>query len=126
MSLLVLNLSVGFSFSSRLVNKNDNNSVCVKVRFLQEQARKVLEDARLNALLHQTSCNFKKIPGSTYYVYKQRKYPDKEFISMISPEVTNHLIMSQGCTVHSRRGGGGVRSQSHPRNITEISILKEL
>ena len=80
----------------------------MKVRFLQEQARKVLEDARLNALLHQTSCNFKKIPGSTYYVYKQRKYPDKEFISMISPEVTNRLIMSQRCTAYSRgeRGGG--------------------
>ncbi|XP_023342660.1 uncharacterized protein C1orf50 homolog [Eurytemora carolleeae] len=60
--------------------------IAEQVRFLQEQARKVLEDARLNALLHQTSCNFKKIPGSTYYVYKQRKYPDKEFISMISPE----------------------------------------
>ena len=54
---------------------------------MQEQARKVLEDARLNALLHQTSCNFKKIPGKTYYVYKQRKNPDQEFISMISPQV---------------------------------------
>merc|ERR1711988_1693713 len=57
-----------------------------QVRFLQEQARKVLEDARLNALLHKTSCNFKKIPGKTYYVYKQRKNPDEEFLSMISPE----------------------------------------
>ena len=40
----------------------------LKVRFLQEQARKVLEDARLNALLHKTACNFKKVPGKTYYV----------------------------------------------------------
>eukprot|EP00088_Acartia_fossae_P004171 TRINITY_DN11775_c0_g3_i1.p1 TRINITY_DN11775_c0_g3~~TRINITY_DN11775_c0_g3_i1.p1 ORF type:complete len:210 (-),score=60.58 TRINITY_DN11775_c0_g3_i1:117-746(-) len=60
--------------------------IAEQVKFLQEQARKVLEDARLNALLHQTSCNFKKIPGKTYYVYKQRKNPDQEFISMISPE----------------------------------------
>merc|ERR1712142_1056628 len=60
--------------------------IAEQVRFLQEQARKVLEDARLNALLHQTSCNFKKIPGKTYYVYKQRKNPDQEFLSMISPE----------------------------------------
>ena len=58
-----------------------------QVRFLQEQARKVLEDARLSSLLHATSCNFKKIPGTTYYVYKQRKNPDLEFISMISPQV---------------------------------------
>merc|ERR1711973_336545 len=60
--------------------------IAEQVRFLQEQARKVLEDARLNALLHKTSCNFKKIPGKTYYVYKQRKTPDEEFLSMISPE----------------------------------------
>merc|ERR1711988_1405837 len=60
--------------------------IAEQVRFLQEQARKVLEEARLNALLHKTSCNFKKIPGKTYYVYKQKKNPDEEFLSMISPE----------------------------------------
>ena len=60
--------------------------IAEQVRFLQEQARKVLEEARLNALIHKTSCNFKKIPGKTYYVYKQRKNPDDEFMSMISPE----------------------------------------
>lgn len=60
--------------------------IAEQVRFLQEQARKVLEDARLNALLHKTSCNFKKVPGKTYYVYKQRKNPDEEMISMISPQ----------------------------------------
>merc|ERR1712156_1033758 len=60
--------------------------IAEQVRFLQEQARKVLEDARLNALVHKTSCNFKKIPGKTYYIYKQRKNPDQEFLSMISPE----------------------------------------
>ena len=57
-----------------------------QVRFLQDQARKVLEDARLNALVHKTNCNFKKIPGKTYYIYKQKKNPDEEFMSMISPE----------------------------------------
>jgi len=60
--------------------------IAEQVRFLQEQARKVLEEARLNALLHKTNCNFKKIPGKTYYIYKQRKNPDQEFLSMISPE----------------------------------------
>merc|ERR1712029_824524 len=28
----------------------------------------------------------KKIPGKTYYVYKQKKNPEEDFISMISPE----------------------------------------
>jgi len=60
--------------------------IAEQVRFLQEQARKVLEEARLNALISHTACNFKKIPGKTYYIYKQRKCPDKEFMSMISPE----------------------------------------
>merc|ERR1712037_900320 len=60
--------------------------IAEQVRFLQEQARKVLEEARMNALLHKTSCNCKKIPGKTYYVYKQRKNPEDEFLSMISPQ----------------------------------------
>merc|ERR1712051_635602 len=60
--------------------------IAEQVRFLQEQARKVLEEAGLNALLHKTNCNFKKIPGKTYYIYKQKKNPDEEFMSMISPE----------------------------------------
>lgn len=60
--------------------------IAEQVRFLQEQARKVLEEASMNALLHKTSCNFKKIPGKTYYVYKQRKNPEEEFLSMISPQ----------------------------------------
>merc|ERR1711918_63042 len=50
--------------------------IAEQVRFLQEQAKKVLEDARLNALLHKTACNFKKVPGKTYYVYKQRANPE--------------------------------------------------
>jgi len=60
--------------------------IAEQVRFLQEQARKVLEEARLNGLIHKTPCNFKKVPGKTYYIYKQRKDPTQEMISMISPE----------------------------------------
>jgi len=71
-----------------------------QVRFLQEQARKVLEDARLSSLLHATSCNFKKIPGTIYYVYKQRKNPDQEFISMISPQVRNSTNVEKSKNMH--------------------------
>jgi len=60
--------------------------IAEQVRFLQEQARKVLEDARLTGLLHKTACNFMKVPGRTYYIYKQRKNPEDEMLSMISPE----------------------------------------
>ena len=55
------------------------------MRFLQEQAHKVLEDANLSAKLHHIACNFKKVPGKTYYVYKN-KDTGKEYMGMISPE----------------------------------------
>ena len=45
--------------------------IAEQVRFLQEQARKVLEEANLNAELHHIACNFKKVPGKMYYVYKK-------------------------------------------------------
>ena len=61
----------------------------LQVRFLQEQAHKVLEDANLSAKLHHIACNFKKIPGKTYYVYKQES--GKEYMSMISPAVRIHI-----------------------------------
>lgn len=60
--------------------------IAEQVRFLQAQATKVLEEARINALLHKTACNFKKVPGKKYYIYKQRKNPEDEMLSMISPE----------------------------------------
>ena len=45
--------------------------IAEQVRFLQEQARKVLEEANLNAELHHIACNFKKVPGKMYYVYRK-------------------------------------------------------
>jgi hypothetical protein len=45
--------------------------IAEQVRFLQEQARRVLEEANLNAELHHIACNFKKVPGKMYYVYKK-------------------------------------------------------
>ena len=58
--------------------------IAEQVRFLQEQARKVLEEANLSAELHHIACNFKRIPGKIYYVYRK---PDtgKKYMSMISP-----------------------------------------
>jgi len=71
---------------TRAVAGSKLSVIAEQVRFLQEQARKVLEEARLNNLINKTACNFKKVPGKTYYIYKQRKNPDEEMLSMISPE----------------------------------------
>ena len=61
--------------------------IAEQVRFLQEQAKKVLEEANLNSELNHIACNFKKIPGKIYYVYKRPGDNGKNYMSMISPEV---------------------------------------
>jgi hypothetical protein len=38
-------------------------------RFLQEQARKILEKAKLEKELHQAACNLIKKPGNIYHYY---------------------------------------------------------
>nr|ACO13078.1 C1orf50 homolog [Lepeophtheirus salmonis] len=55
-----------------------------QMKFLQQQARKVLEESNRNKQLHHIACNFKKVPGKLYYVYK--KPSGQEYISMLSPE----------------------------------------
>ena len=60
--------------------------IAEQVRFLQQQAKAVLEEANLNAELHHIACNFKKVPGKIYYVYR-REESGAKYMSMISPEV---------------------------------------
>ncbi|HMY17535.1 MAG TPA: DUF2452 domain-containing protein [Polyangium sp.] len=55
-----------------------------QMRALQEEARKLLEEARESALLQRAKCNFRKIPGKTYHLYRR---PDGElYFSMLSPD----------------------------------------
>ncbi|XP_058446467.1 uncharacterized protein C1orf50 homolog [Malaya genurostris] len=67
------------------------NNACAKllviaeqVRFLQEQARKILEETNAAENLHHAACNFKKIPGHIYHLY--RRESGQTFFSMLSPE----------------------------------------
>ena len=55
-----------------------------QIRFLQEQAKQVLEAAVHDGELHNAKCNFKKRPGTVYHLY--RKAPGSTFVSMLSPE----------------------------------------
>lgn len=61
--------------------------IAEQVRFLQNQARKVLEEAQRDQKINHMACNFKRIPGKLYYIYKRPN--GKEYMSMISPEVKN-------------------------------------
>ena len=69
--------------------------IAEQVRFLQQQAKAVLEEANLNKELHHIACNFKKVPGKIYYVYK-REDSGAKYMSMISPEV-NTIILICNC-----------------------------
>ena len=50
------------------------------------QARNVLEETKRDADLHHAACNFKKIPGKLYYLYKRSS--GQTYFSMLSPEVS--------------------------------------
>ena len=58
--------------------------IAEQVRFLQEQAKKVLEEAQRDTEINHMACNFKRIPGKIYYIYKRKN--GKKYMSMISPE----------------------------------------
>merc|ERR1712029_1282553 len=67
--------------------------IAEQVRFLQEQARKVLEEAQRDAEINHMACNFKRIPGKVYYIYRRKTskagLEGQKYMSMISPEVNN-------------------------------------
>ena len=55
-----------------------------QMRALQEEARRLLDEARISARLHRAHCSFRKIPGRVYHLY--RRSEDDLYFSMLSPE----------------------------------------
>ncbi|XP_008303192.1 uncharacterized protein C1orf50 homolog [Stegastes partitus] len=55
-----------------------------QIKYLQEQARKVLEDAKRDADLHHAACNIVKKPGTMYYLYERPS--GQKYFSIISPK----------------------------------------
>ncbi|XP_029908031.1 uncharacterized protein C1orf50 homolog [Myripristis murdjan] len=55
-----------------------------QIRYLQQQARKVLEDAKMDADLHHAACNIVKKPGNMYYLYQRPS--GQKYFSIISPK----------------------------------------
>lgn len=73
--------------ADEFIKANVSNKLAViaeQVQFLQKQAHRILKEAQLNAKLHHAACNFKKVPGSVYYLYKRPN--GQEYFSMIKPE----------------------------------------
>ncbi|XP_076862383.1 uncharacterized protein C1orf50 homolog [Brachyhypopomus gauderio] len=55
-----------------------------QIRYLQEQARKVLEDAKRDTELHHAACNVVKKPGNMYYLYERQS--GQRYFSILSPK----------------------------------------
>lgn len=55
-----------------------------QIKYLQGQAKKVLEDAKRDADLHHAACNIVKKPGNMYYLYQRPS--GQRYFSIISPK----------------------------------------
>ena len=55
-----------------------------QIKHLQEQARRIIMEAELDAKLHTASCSFEKRAGHTYHLY--RRDQDDTYFSILSPE----------------------------------------
>ncbi|XP_059488639.1 uncharacterized protein C1orf50 homolog isoform X2 [Neocloeon triangulifer] len=55
-----------------------------QVRHLQQMAIQILQEAKDNTRLHHAACNFKKVPGNIYHLYKRPS--GQTYFSMLSPE----------------------------------------
>lgn len=58
--------------------------IAEQIRFLQAQAREVMESAQDDMQLHRAKCNFKKIPGKIYHLYRHAN--GELHFSMLSPD----------------------------------------
>nr|CAB3226666.1 uncharacterized protein C1orf50 homolog [Phallusia mammillata] len=70
--------------SIKAVASSKLRTILEQMRSLQKQAQQCLEEAKRDAELHHAACNFKKIPGKLYYLYKRKS--GQTYFSMLSPE----------------------------------------
>lgn len=55
-----------------------------QIRHLQQEAREALASAQRDQELHRAHCNFKRIPGRTYHLY--RRADGSSYFSMLGPD----------------------------------------
>ncbi|TRY93090.1 hypothetical protein DNTS_008617 [Danionella cerebrum] len=99
--------------------------IAEQIRYLQEQARKVLEDAKKDAELHHAACNVVKKPGNMYYLYMRES--GQQYFSILSPQE-----WGPSCP-HKFLGGYKLQhdmswtpQEEVQRRDTEISIMDKL
>ncbi|XP_060708019.1 uncharacterized protein C1orf50 homolog [Hemiscyllium ocellatum] len=73
--------------ADEFVHANACNRLTViaeQIQYLQEKARKVLEEAKRDADLHHVACNVVKKPGTVYFMY--RRDSGQRYFSILSPK----------------------------------------
>ncbi len=55
-----------------------------QIRYLQDEAREVLEAAQRDQELHRAQCSFKRIPGNIYHLYQRSD--ETSYFSMLGPK----------------------------------------
>ncbi|XP_072100833.1 uncharacterized protein C1orf50 homolog [Mobula birostris] len=63
---------------------NKLTMIAEQIQYLQDKARKVLEEARKDADLHHIACNIVKKPGTVYFMY--RRESGQRYFSILSPK----------------------------------------
>lgn len=62
---------------------NKLSLIAEQIKFLQDQAKAILEKARFEMELHNAACNLIKRPGSLYYYYQRSS--GQKYLSIMSP-----------------------------------------
>jgi len=57
--------------------------IAEQIKFLQQQALRVMQEAKLNADLNHAACNMVKKPGNIYHLYQRDS--GQKYLSIISP-----------------------------------------
>lgn len=57
--------------------------IAKQISFLQNEALNIYNNHKLNSELNNIKCNFKKVPGTYYYLYEKNNI---KFLSLISNE----------------------------------------
>merc|ERR1711976_814870 len=73
--------------ADQFIRANAGNKLTIiaeQMKFLQEQARKALEEAKRDNDLHHAACNLVKKPGTIYYLYERES--GQKYLSILSPE----------------------------------------
>ncbi|XP_062889325.1 uncharacterized protein C1orf50 homolog [Mobula hypostoma] len=63
---------------------NKLTMIAEQIQYLQDKARKVLEEAGKDADLHHIACNIVKKPGTVYFMY--RRESGQRYFSILSPK----------------------------------------